>query len=90
MDITTNKRNCTGEDLNKAKKRKPQDRNWISSDSSSKHKDQLRDAHGVMLIVVGNGYGDTSSNPRRRWLHSTSHLYPWEQYESNYSPSSYG
>ena len=26
---------------------------------------------GVMVIVVGNGHGDTSSNPERDWLHST-------------------
>ena len=26
---------------------------------------------GVMVIVVGNGHGDTSSNPRRDWLHFT-------------------
>ena len=26
-------------------------------------------ARGVMVIVVGNGYGDTSSNPGRDWLH---------------------
>ena len=24
--------------------------------------------HGVMVIVVGNGHGDTSSNPGRDWL----------------------
>ena len=24
---------------------------------------------GVMVIIVGNGHGDTSSNPRRDWLH---------------------
>ena len=24
-------------------------------------------AHGVMVIVVGNGHGDTSSNPGRDW-----------------------
>ena len=24
---------------------------------------------GVMVIVVGNGHGDTSSNPGRDWLH---------------------
>ena len=24
---------------------------------------------GVMLIVVGNGHGDTSSNPGRDWLY---------------------
>ena len=28
-------------------------------------------AHGVMFIVVGNGHGDTSSNPGRVWLHFT-------------------
>ena len=27
--------------------------------------------HGVMVIVVGNGHGDTSSNPGRDWLHFT-------------------
>ena len=28
-------------------------------------------AHGVMVIVVGNGRGDTSSNIGRDWLHFT-------------------
>ena len=28
-------------------------------------------ARGVMVIIVGNGHGDTSSNPRRDWLHFT-------------------
>ena len=28
-------------------------------------------ARGVMVIVVGNGNGDTSSNPRRDWWHFT-------------------
>ena len=28
-------------------------------------------AHGVMVIVVGNGHSDTSSNPGRDWLHFT-------------------
>ena len=28
-------------------------------------------ARGVMIIVVGNGHGDTSSNPWRDWLHFT-------------------
>ena len=28
-------------------------------------------ACGVMVIVVGNGHGDTSSNPGRDWLHFT-------------------
>ena len=31
-------------------------------------------ARGVMVIVVGNGHGDTSSNPGRGWLHFTLHL----------------
>ena len=28
-------------------------------------------AHGVMVIVVGNVHGNTSSNPGRDWLHFT-------------------
>ena len=28
-------------------------------------------ARGVMVIVVENGHGDTSSNPGRNWLHSS-------------------
>ena len=28
-------------------------------------------ARGVVVIVVGNGHGDTSSNPGRDWLHFT-------------------
>ena len=28
-------------------------------------------ARGVMVIVKGNGHGDTSSNPGRDWLHFT-------------------
>ena len=30
-----------------------------------------RGARGLMAIVVGIGYGDTSSNPGREWLHFT-------------------
>ena len=30
-----------------------------------------RDARDVMVIVVGNEHGDTSSNPGRDWLHFT-------------------
>ena len=26
---------------------------------------------GAMVIFVGNGHGDTSSNPGRDWLHFT-------------------
>ena len=28
-------------------------------------------ARGVMVIIVGNGQGNTSSNPGRDWLHFT-------------------
>ena len=28
-------------------------------------------ARGVMVLVVGNGHGDTSSNSGRVWLHFT-------------------
>ena len=28
-------------------------------------------AHGVMVIILGNGHGDMSSNPGRDWLHFT-------------------
>ena len=31
----------------------------------------LQDARSVMFIVVGDGHSDTSSNPRRDWLHFT-------------------
>ena len=51
-------------------------------------KSQSGGARGVMVIVVGNGHGDTSSNPGQDWLHF--HIAYWERYESNYSPSSYG
>ena len=30
-------------------------------------------ARGVVVIAVGNEYGDTSSNPGRDWLHFTLH-----------------
>ena len=30
-----------------------------------------RGACGVMVIVVGNGHDDTSSNPEWEWLHFT-------------------
>ena len=36
-----------------------------------KKKKKLGGAHGVMVIVVGNGHGDTSSNLGRDWLHFT-------------------
>ena len=31
----------------------------------------FRGARGVIVIVVGNEHGDTSSNPGRDWLHFT-------------------
>ena len=31
----------------------------------------LEGARGLMVIVVGNGHSDTSSNPGRDWLHFT-------------------
>ena len=33
----------------------------------------LGGARGVKVIVVGNGHGDTSSNPGWDWLHFTFH-----------------
>ena len=30
-------------------------------------------AHGVMVIIAGNGHGDMSSNPGRDWLYFTLH-----------------
>ena len=30
-------------------------------------------ARGVIVIVAGNGHGDTSSKPGRDWLHFTYH-----------------
>ena len=32
---------------------------------------KVGDARGVIVIVVGNGHGDTSSNPGPDWLHFT-------------------
>ena len=33
--------------------------------------ESIGSARGVMVILVGNGHGDTSSNPGRDWLHFT-------------------
>ena len=38
---------------------------------ASYHENYSGDARGVMVIVVGIGHGDTSSNPGRDWLHFT-------------------
>ena len=32
---------------------------------------KLTGAHGVMVIIVGNGHGDTGSNSGRDWLYFT-------------------
>ena len=39
---------------------------WIELKHSS-----VGGVHGVMVIVVGNGHGDTSSKPGRDWLYFT-------------------
>ena len=44
----------------------------------------------VIVIILGNGHGNTSSNTGWSWLDFTQHSYPWKMYESNHSPSSYG
>ncbi len=53
---------------------------WKSSKSQEKINQQIyiddinlfaKGARGVMVIVVGKGHGDTSSNPRWDWLHFT-------------------
>ena len=36
-----------------------------------KHINDCGSARGVMVIVVGNGYDDTSLDPGRDWLHFT-------------------
>ena len=55
--------------------------NVTASQSTRGHQEQTQNpyqqslynngARGVMVIVVGNGHGDTSSNPGRDWLHFT-------------------
>ena len=44
-------------------------------------------ARGEMVIVVGIGHDDTSSNPGRDLIAFHIALIPLERYESNYSPS---
>ena len=39
----------------------------------------------AMVIIVGNGYGDPSSNSGLDCLHLTLRLYHWKRYESEYS-----
>ena len=42
-----------------------------SSITSASLSDCFGGARGVMVIVVRNGHGDTSSKPGRDWLHSS-------------------
>ena len=44
---------------------------WISTCHFGYYYRKWTGAHGVMVIVIGNEHGDTSSNPRRDWLHFT-------------------
>ena len=44
---------------------------WMKLTLFTKVIDYLGGALGVIVIVVGNGHGDTSSNPGRDWLHFT-------------------
>ena len=46
--------------------------NWIVWNRTDYlYKNGLEGARGVMVIVVGNGHGDTSSNPGQYCLHFT-------------------
>ena len=44
--------------------------------------------HGVMVIIIENKHGYQSSNLEQGFLHFIQHKYPWQRYESNYSPFS--
>ena len=45
--------------------------------------------HAEMIILVGNGYGDRSSNPCRGSLSRNTNTIV-KRYESNYGPTGYG
>ena len=47
--------------------------NTPESSSSTATYHPSRGARGVVVIVVGNGPGDSSSNPGQDWLHFTKH-----------------
>ena len=40
-------------------------------DSMKNYKSKQNDCSGVMVIIVGNGHGNMSSNPGQDWLHFT-------------------
>ena len=43
----------------------------LRTNTRNKNKCLNGGARGVMVIIVGNGHGDTSSKPGRDWLHFT-------------------
>ena len=47
------------------------DDNWLDYLKPQDYKNWLGGARGVMVIVIRNGHGDTSSNPGWDWLHFT-------------------
>ena len=58
----------------KKEKVKTKERKKKKAKNIERKKDKKKErwgARGVMVIVLGNGHGDTSSNPRRDWLHFT-------------------
>ena len=46
-------------------------RNIFVTFQQNGHKLLSGGARGVMVIIAGNGHGNTSSNPGRDWLHFT-------------------
>ena len=45
--------------------------NYLMPNSVYTYKIYLGGAHGVMVIIDGNGHDNTSSNPGSGWLHFT-------------------
>ena len=68
MFQATNCRDCTWEDLNMVTKRKPQKRNWISSNNSSKlrHKDRLYESE-IRKCWLGRDRGKKSNQIISGW-----------------------
>ena len=51
---------------------------WDPNNYSQSHQNgsgcnSKKGTRGIMVIVIGNGHGDMSSNPGRNWLHFTLH-----------------
>ena len=51
-------------------KQKPQQISVLKTKNSD-YNTAYGGARGVIVIIVGNEHGDTSSNPGRDWLHLT-------------------